>query len=156
MKKAACLLLLLSFAVFGQDKPSPNPNTSKCSTPFRRIPRRKLTYLTPFASAGIDFEINDGILGLTRSKAANDEDVQSALEEAGRRHANPDAAKLPSAAEADALIVKAREATAAALDDMPDFVVKQVISRSDAFAGYGQLAADRHGHRRDQLQCGKR
>ena len=46
---------------------------------------------------GIDFVVNDGLRGLTRSKGANDEELKRALEEAGRRHANPVAAKLPSA-----------------------------------------------------------
>jgi hypothetical protein len=137
MKKAACLLLLLSIAVFGQEKPLTQSEYVKMLYAFQKNPATKADILDALRKRGIDFQINDGILGLTRSKTANDEDVRSALEEAGRRHANPDAAKLPSAAEADALIVKARESTAAALDDMPDFVVKQVISRSDAFAGTG-------------------
>ena len=137
MKKAACLLLLLSFAAFGQEKPLTQPEYVKMIYAFQKNPSNKVDILDALRKRGIDFEINDGILGLTRSKTGNDEDIRSALEEAGRRHANPQAAQLPSSAESEALIAKAREATAAALDDMPDFVVKQVISRSEAFAGTG-------------------
>jgi len=137
MKKAACLLLLLSFAVFGQEKPLTQAEYVKMLYAFQKNTTTKADIVDALRKRGIDFEVNDGILGLTRSKTANDDDIRSSLEEAGRRHANPAAAKPPSATEADALIGKAREATAAALDDMPDFVVKQVISRSEAFAGTG-------------------
>ena len=137
MKKAACLLLLLSFAVFGQEKPLTQAEYVKMLYSYQKNPGTKTDILDALRKRGVDFEVNDGVLGLTRSKTANDEDIRSALEEAGRRHANPEAAKLPSSAEAEALLGKAREATATALDDMPDFVVKQVISRSEAFAGTG-------------------
>lgn len=137
MKKVACLLLLFSFAVLGQEKPLTQSEYVKMLYAFQKNPSTKTDILDALRKRGIDFEVNDGVLGLTRSKTANDEDVRSALEEAGRRHANPTAAKLPSAEEADALLNKAREETGTALGDMPDFVVKQVISRSEAFAGTG-------------------
>ena len=43
--------------------------------------------------------------------------TMSALEEAGRRHADPGAAKLPSAEEADAVLAKARQSTADAVEN---------------------------------------
>ncbi|MFL6374905.1 MAG: hypothetical protein ACJ73D_09580 [Pyrinomonadaceae bacterium] len=137
MKKALILLLLLSFAAFGQEKPLTQTEYVKMLYALQKNGTTKADIVDALRKRGIDFEVNDGILGLTRSKTGNDEDIRSSLEEAGRRHTNPEAAKLPSAAEADALLAKAREATAAALDDMPDFVVKQVVSRSEAFAGTG-------------------
>src|SRR6476646_174164 len=126
MQKALILMLLLSFAVFGQDKPLTQSEYVKMLYALQKNPATKTDIVDALRKRGIDFELNDGILGLTRSKSGNDEDIRSALEEAGRRHTNPAAAKLPSAAEADALLVKARAATASAIDDMPDFVVKQV------------------------------
>jgi hypothetical protein len=137
MKKALCLLLLLGFAAFGQEKPLSQTEYVKMLYALQKSPGEKADIIDALRKRGIDFELNDGILGLTRSKSGNDEDIRSALQEAGRRHTNPQAAQLPSSAEAEALIATAREATTAALDDMPDFVVKQVISRSEAFAGTG-------------------
>ena len=137
MKKAVILLLILSFAAFGQDKPLTQAEYVKMLYALQKSPATKTDIVDALRKRGVDFEVNDGILGLTRSKTGNDDDIRSALQEAGRRHANPEAAKLPSSAEADALLAKARESTASAIDDMPDFVVKQVISRSEAFAGTG-------------------
>jgi hypothetical protein len=42
---------------------------------------------------------------------------------------------MPSEKEASEILAKAREATLAAVGEMPDFVVKQQIARSAAFAG---------------------
>jgi hypothetical protein len=137
MKKAACLLLLLSFAVLGQQKPLTQAEYRNMLYDLQRNKITRPEIIDALRKRGIDFEVTDGIRSLTRSKGANDEDLKSALEEAGRRHADPQAAKLPDPAEADALLAKARTETANALDEMPDFVVKQIISRSAAYAGTG-------------------
>ena len=86
---------------------------------------------------GINFPVTDGLRGLTRSKSANNEDLKRALEEAERRRQNPDSTKLPAPADSQAILDKTRENTLALIDDMPDFVVKQLITRSEAFAGTG-------------------
>jgi hypothetical protein len=83
---------------------------------------------------GIAFEITSGLRGLVQSKSG-DATLARTLEEAARRRANPTAAALPSAKESAEVLQKAREATLAALDEMPDFVVKQLVSRSYAYAG---------------------
>ena len=84
---------------------------------------------------GIAFELTDGLRGLTRSKSANDEDLKRALEEAERRRQNPTAAKLPGEKEALEVLEKTRQNTLTAVEEMPDFVVKQQIQRSAAYAG---------------------
>lgn len=84
---------------------------------------------------GIGFELTDGLRGLTRTKSANNEELKRTLEEAARRRANPEAAKLPDQKEAGEVLTKARAATLAAVEEMPDFVVKQLIQRSAAYAG---------------------
>lgn len=86
---------------------------------------------------GISFVLTDGIRSLTRTKGRNDEELKRALEEADRRRQNPEAAKMPSEQEAAEVLEKARKATQSAIDDMPDFVVKQIIARSAAYAGTG-------------------
>lgn len=84
---------------------------------------------------GIGFELTDGLRGLTRTRSLNNEELKRALEEAGRRRSNPEAAKLPDQKEITEILAKAREATLAAVEEMPDFVVKQLIQRSAAYAG---------------------
>lgn len=86
---------------------------------------------------GISFPVTDGIRSLTRSKSKNHEGLKRALEEAERRRRDPEATRLPAPAEAVTVLEKTRENTLALVDDMPDFVVKQLITRSEAYAGTG-------------------
>lgn len=86
---------------------------------------------------GIAFPVTDGVRGLTRSKGANDDELKRALEEAERRRQNPESTKLPGTKESEALIENARQKTLEAVEEMPDFVVKQQIQRSAAYAGTG-------------------
>ena len=86
---------------------------------------------------GIAFPVTDGLRGLTRSKSFNNDDLKRALEEAERRRQDPESTKLPATAESDAILEKTRANTLALIADMPDFVVKQLITRSEAFAGTG-------------------
>ena len=84
---------------------------------------------------GIGFALTSGIRGLTISKGKNSAELRRTLEEANRRRENPTRSKLPSAEEALKLIEDTRQNTLAAVEEMPDFVVKQRIKRSSAFAG---------------------
>lgn len=84
---------------------------------------------------GIDFKMTSGLRTLTKSKSKSDAELQRTVEEANRRLENPVSARRPSSAEASRLIEKARTNTLAAVSEMPDFVVKQRIRRSVAFAG---------------------
>ncbi len=86
---------------------------------------------------GINFQVTDGLRGLTRSKSANNEDLRRALEEAERRRLNPESTKLPPPNVSASILEKTTANTLALLDDMPDFVVKQLITRSEAYAGTG-------------------
>lgn len=86
---------------------------------------------------GINFQVTDGLRGLTRSKSANNEDLRRALEEAERRRLNPESTKLPPPNISASILEKTTANTLALLDDMPDFVVKQLITRSEAYAGTG-------------------
>lgn len=84
---------------------------------------------------GLGFELTDGLRSLTRSKSGNDDELKRALDEAGRRRENPAAAQLPSEKEAAEILEKTRQNTLAAVEEMPDFVVKQQVQRSAAYAG---------------------
>lgn len=86
---------------------------------------------------GISFELTSGLRGLVRSKSKSDELLSRTLEESARRRANPTASALPGEKESAEVLAKAKEATLAAVEEMPDFVVKQIIQRSNAYAGTG-------------------
>ncbi len=81
---------------------------------------------------GIGFELTSGMRGLVATKSGNDVLLRRTLEEAERRRLNPAAAALPPIAEADQLLEQARKTTLAVAGGMPDFVVKQLITRASA------------------------
>lgn len=139
MKKLALLLAIIVAAepAFAQNAPLTQAEYSKLVYALRQGKTTREDIIDALRKRGIDFVLTDGIRGFTRSNSANDEELRSALEEAGRRKQDPEAAKLPTEAEAQALLERSRAATAAALEEMPDFVVKQVISRSASYAGTG-------------------
>jgi hypothetical protein len=139
MKRALTFLTVLLFttALFGQAKPLSQAEYVKMLYSLQSSPATKVDIITALRTRGIGFEVTDGIRGLTRSKSGNDEEVRRALDEADRRRQNPASSVLPNKIEADALLAKTRQNTLAALDDMPDFVVKQQIQRSIAYAGTG-------------------
>ncbi len=101
----------------------------------QKSPARASELIEAVRTRGIAFELTDGLRGLTRSKSANNEELKRALEEAARRRADPEAARLPDRKEAESVLAKSREATLAAVEEMPDFVVKQQIQRAAAYAG---------------------
>lgn len=133
------LILLFSGLVFGQVKPLTQPEYVKMLYGLQKNPSGKAEIVDALRSRGIDFALTDGLRDLTRSKSANDEELRRALDEAGRRRQNPEAAKLPNKMQADALLVKTRQKTLEAVEEMPDFVVKQQIQRSAAYAGTGNF-----------------
>jgi hypothetical protein len=81
---------------------------------------------------GIGFPITPGLLSLTATKSGNDSLLRHTLEEANRRRLDPTSATLPSSAEALDLLERTRKATLGAAERMPDYLVKQQITRSRA------------------------
>jgi hypothetical protein len=81
---------------------------------------------------GIGFALTDGLRGVVATKSGNDALLRRTLEEANRRRINPSAATLPPEAEAHSLLEKTRTATMAAAEAMPDFMVKELVTRSTA------------------------
>src|SRR6476661_763059 len=137
MKYGLLLTLLLSFTFFiaAQEKPLSQTEYVKMLYALQKNPGMKPDVVEALRKRGIDFALTDGIRGLTRSKGGNDEELRHALEEADRRRQNPEGSKLPSERESESVLEKARKMTLEAVDEMPDFVVKQQIQRSAAFAG---------------------
>ena len=137
MKKALILIAVLCFAgaAFSQEGRISQTEYVKMLYRLEKNPSGKVEIVEALRKRGIDFALTDGIRGLTRSKGKNDDELKRSLEEAERRRANPSAAKPPAAAETQQILARARTNTLAAVDEMPDFVVKQQIQRSAAYAG---------------------
>ncbi len=137
------ILLSLSFA-FGQgveqkEKPLTQAEYVKMLYELERNPNIRQDIIAALRTRGIDFKLTSGLRSLTVSKGRNDEELKRTLEEANRRRENPEVAKLPDEKEANEILERTRQNTLAAVDDMPDFVVKQRIKRSAAFAGTGNF-----------------
>ena len=82
---------------------------------------------------GIAFPLTPGLRSLVATKSGNDSSIIHTLEEADRRRVNPVAASLPPTAEGLALLEQTRRVTLGAAEKMPDYIVKQQITRSHAF-----------------------
>lgn len=82
---------------------------------------------------GIGFPITPGLRSLVATKSGNDSSLIHTLEEADRRRTNPTVATLPPEAESFELLERTRQATLGAAETMPDYLVKQQITRSHAF-----------------------
>lgn len=139
MKKALLLILTLALFqfVYSQEKPVTQAEYVKMLYALQKNPAGSAAIVDALRRRGIDFTLTDGVRGLTRSKSGNNEEMKRALEEAERRRQNPSGPKLPADKEASEILDKTRENTLALLGDMPDFVVKQLITRSEAYAGTG-------------------
>jgi hypothetical protein len=102
----------------------------------RQLPQRPGTkdqLLAEIRRRGIGFPLTSGLRAFVATKSGNDVELRRALEEAERRFLNPSEAKpLPPEAETAALLERARAATLEATGQMPDFVVKQFVTRSYA------------------------
>ncbi len=130
------LSLFLLQTVFAQTAPLSQAEYVKMLYALQKNPSGRAEIVAAIRQRGIGFELNDGLRGLTRSKSGSSDELKRALEEAERRRANPTtAAKLPSVRESAEVLEKTRKNTLEAVEEMPDFVVKQQIQRSAAYAG---------------------
>ena len=96
-------------------------------------PERRDEIVEEIRKRGIDFPLTSGLRSLVATKSGNDALLRRTLEEAERRRLNPVASALPPEGEANELLDRARVATLAAAEAMPDFIVKQLIRRTIAF-----------------------
>lgn len=129
------LTIVLFTSAFGQEKPITKDEYVKMLYSLERRPVELPAVIEALRHRGIDFVLTDGLRSVTRTKGRNDAELKRAIEEADRRRQNPGAAQLPSEAETSVLLESARKNTLEAVSEMPDFVVKQQIQRSAAYAG---------------------
>lgn len=135
-------VILISFSfTFAQrtEVPLSQAEYVKMLYDIQKNPSAKQDLIDAIRQRGLGFELNAGLRSLTMSKSRNDSELKRTLEEAERRRQNPTTAKLPSEAESKELIDKARKNTLEAVEEMPDFVVKQVINRGVGYAGTGNF-----------------
>ena len=120
-------LLLCAFALagarsgFAQQQQTPLTNDEFLAI-VRQLPKQpnlKEQLISELRQRGIGFTLTSGLRSFVATKSGNDEDLRRALEEAERRFTNP---KIAAAA-----VTGAAEA-----DGVPDFVVKQLITRAHA------------------------
>ena len=130
-----CAAALTASSLAQQPQQGPMTNAEFLAL-VRQLPARpglKDQLVSEIRRRGIDFTLTTGLRSFVATKSGNDEELRRALEEAERRFLNPTVAKaLPSSAEAAELLRKTRAATVEAVGQMPDFVVKQLITRSHA------------------------
>ena len=145
------LVIVLGSAILasGQtsNSPFPQPTDLQQGAPLTNQEFVRLLYQLPghpeqradledqIRKRGIAFAITPGLRSLIATKSGNDASLIHTLEEAVRRRDNPTTATLPPAAESAELLERTRKATLGAAEKMPDYLVKQQITRSHA---YGQ------------------
>lgn len=130
--------MVFCFAASAQDKirvPLTQKEYVRALYEVEQNPSKLAALIEAVRVRGLDFELTSGLRSLTKTKTKGDTEIIRTVEEANRRRENPSSAERPSTEESLALIKKARVNTFAALEDMPDFVVKQRIRRSVAYAG---------------------
>jgi hypothetical protein len=140
----AALAALFPIAGFTQDSPFPQATDLQHGPPLTnqeyvsmlyqlpRHPEERDRIVDEIRKRGIAFAVTPGLLGLTATKSGNDPVLRRTLEEANRRRENPETASLPPAKEGFDLLERTRKATLGAAQQMPDYLVKQQITRSRA------------------------
>ena len=130
---ALCVSALAGVGVAQQQAPLTN---AEFLALVRQLPQRPGTrdqLVAEIRRRGIGFTLTSGLRAFVATKSGNDVELRRVLAEAERRFLNPsEATRLPPEAETAALLERARLATLEATTQMPDFVVKQYVTRSNA------------------------
>ncbi|HLL14937.1 MAG TPA: hypothetical protein VK388_07735 [Pyrinomonadaceae bacterium] len=128
-----CLTLFADHAAAQtQQKPLTSQELVRLVYQLPAQPQKRDEIIEEIRRRGIDFELTTGLRGVVATKSGNDTLLRRTLEEAARRRANPATHAPPSAAEAEQVLTNARRASLEAAKSIPDFVVKQLVTRSEA------------------------
>jgi hypothetical protein len=152
LRMAVILLVFLALVPFvstvdaqSDNSPFPQPTQLQHGPPLTNQEFVRMLYQLPthpeqrdrlmddIRKRGIAFPITPGLRSLIATKSGNDSSLIHTLEEADRRRTNPTVATLPPEAESFELLERTRTATLGAAETMPDYLVKQQITRSHAF-----------------------
>jgi hypothetical protein len=141
-RRAAALALLCAVMLCGalyasaqqpQQKPITNEEFLVLVRQLPKSPNGKQELIDEIRRRGIGFTLTGGLRSFVATKSGNDAELRRVLEEAERRFRDPARAPaLPPEAESAGLIRKTREETLNAVDQMPDFVVRQLVTRAVA------------------------
>ena len=142
LRRAAALALLCAVVACGalapraQQQPPPPLTNDEFLALVRALPKSpnaKQELIDEIRRRGIGFTLTGGLRSFVATKSGNDAELRRVLEEAERRFRDPAGAPaLPPAAESAELIRRTREETLNAVDQMPDFVVRQLVTRAVA------------------------
>jgi hypothetical protein len=129
------LSVVLCPSLVAAQKQSPLTNKELVALVYElpKHPEKRDEIVEEIRRRGIGFPLTDGMRSLVATKSGSDALLRRTLEEAERRRVNPEASSRPPDAEALALLDRTRVATLAAANAMPDFIVKQLIRRSNAY-----------------------
>jgi hypothetical protein len=132
---ALCMAALAVSQASARQQQTPMTNAEFLAV-VRQLPQRpalKEQLVSEIRRRGISFTLPPGLRAFVATKSGNDEELRRVLEEAQRRFLNPaEATPLPPEAETADLLARARSSTLEAAAQMPDFVVKQLVTRSRA------------------------
>lgn len=130
------LLLFIPFFAYHVAAQTPKPLTSqelvRLVYQLPAEPQKRDEIIEAIRRRGIDFELTPGLRGIVATKSGSDALLRRTLEEAARRRANPANYVPPSATEAAQVLANARRMSLEAAKGLPDFVVKQLVTRSEA------------------------
>lgn len=129
-----CVCLIAAQAQSTNDAPLTTQELVRLVYQLPSHPDKKDEVIEEIRRRGIGFPLTAGLRSLVATKSGNDALLRRTLEEAERRRLNPVASALPSEAEGRDILDRSGIVTLAATDAMPDFIVKQQISRSYARA----------------------
>lgn len=141
-------LVIITILLFGttvpvraQEKPLTQAEYVQLLYTLQKNPQKKDEIVETVRRRGIGFVLTEGLKSLTASKSGNDVTLRRTLEEAARRKENPAASQLPGEKESSEVLAKARTAALAAINEMPDFIVRQVVIRSIGYAGTNKFTS---------------
>jgi hypothetical protein len=133
---ALCASALGGVAASAQQQQQTPLTNAELLAVLRQLPQRpalKDQLVGEIRRRGIGFTLNSGLRAFVATKSGNDEELRRVLEEAERRFLNPkEATPLPPESETAGLLARSRAATLEAVAQMPDFVVKQLVTRAAA------------------------
>lgn len=137
----ALLLLLLLFAAPPSSRVAAQPQAGRplSSQELARMlnalpghPERRDALIEALRSRGLGFELTSGMRSLAATRSGNDSLLRRTLEEAERRRANPRLDARPTEAEGREAWERTSKNSLAAVAALPDFVVKQLVTRYEA------------------------
>lgn len=129
------VFIFIPNAIAQDEKPLSQQEFVKLLNELQKKPSMKDELIDTVRTRGINFPLTDGLKSLIATKSGNDVLFRRTLEEANRRRINPTVYAKPSEEEGAEVLAKAREENLKAADEMPDFIVKQLIKRSYAGGG---------------------